>query len=66
MREWLTLVDAAELVGRNKRTVQRWASAGLVDTWRPFRSVLYRRVQLLAVEARMDDAAAHPSFGRDS
>ncbi|QDZ15793.1 helix-turn-helix domain-containing protein [Humibacter ginsenosidimutans] len=32
MKPWLTYAQAAKLTGRSKRTIQRWAAAGEIDT----------------------------------
>jgi hypothetical protein len=55
-----------KLTGRSKRTLLRWLTNPElhIRTWRPDRSVLLNRQDLLAAEARMDELAASPTFGR--
>jgi excisionase family DNA binding protein len=61
MKPWLTYTEAAKLTGRSKRTIQRWAAAGEIDTVEADDgTTLVRTSDVLSVEAAKTEYRRHP------
>lgn len=61
MKPWLTYAQAAKLTHRSKRTIQRWAAAGEIDTIEDEDgATLLRTTDVLRVEKTKTDYLRHP------
>lgn len=58
--DWLTVQEAAELTERTTRAIRYWLAdeGNKIQTWRPGRTVLINRLDLLRVEKAKTAAIA--------